>query len=57
MESKGKKKVMKNQGQDRNKDTDLLESGLEDTGKGKVSWDKVTQWHGYIYTTKRKIDS
>ena len=34
MESKGKKKkVMKNQ--DGNKDTDLLESGLEDTGRGK----------------------
>ena len=27
--------VMKNLGQDRNKDTDLLENGLEDTGRGK----------------------
>ena len=30
-----KKKVMKNLGQDRNKDTDLLEKGLEDMGRGK----------------------
>ena len=36
MESKGKKKkVVKNKGQDRNKDTDLLENGLEDMGRGK----------------------
>ena len=35
MESKKKKKVMKNLGQDGNKDTDLLENGLEDMGRGK----------------------
>ena len=37
MESKkkGKKMVMKNLGQDGNKDTDLLENGLEDMGRGK----------------------
>ena len=35
MESKKKKKVMKNLGQDGNKHTDLLENGLEDTGRGK----------------------
>ena len=37
MESKkkGKKMVMKNLGQDGNKDTDLLENGLEDMGSGK----------------------
>ena len=34
MESKKKKKVLKNLGQDRNKDSDV-ENGLEDTGKGK----------------------
>ena len=34
MESK-KNMVMKIQGQDRSKDTDLLENGLEDTGRGK----------------------
>ena len=32
---KKKKKVMKNLGQDGNKDTDLLENGLEDMGRGK----------------------
>ena len=48
---------MKNLGQDGNKDTDLLENGLEDTGGGRVSWDKVREWHGHIYTTKCKIDS
>ena len=26
-------------------------------GGGRVSWDKVTEWHGHIYTTKCKIDS
>ena len=30
-----KNKVMKNLGQDRNKDTDLLENELEDMGRGK----------------------
>ena len=36
MESKGKKKkIMKNQWQDGNKDTDLLENELDYTGRGK----------------------
>ena len=26
-------------------------------GRVRVSWDKVREWHGHIYTTKRKIDS
>ena len=26
-------------------------------GGGTVSWDKVREWHGLIYTTKCKIDS
>ena len=39
------------------KDTDLLENGLEDMGGGRVSCDKVREWYGHIYTTKRKIDS
>ena len=26
-------------------------------GGGRVSWDKVREWHGHIYTTKCKIDS
>ena len=48
--------VLKNQGQDRNKDADV-ENGLEDTGSGGVSWDEVREWHGHIHTTKCKIDS
>ena len=24
---------------------------------GRVSWDEVRKWHGFIYTTKCKIDS
>ena len=35
MESKEKKKVMKNLVANGNKDTDLLENGLEDMGRGK----------------------
>ena len=30
---------------------------LRTQGGGRVSWDKVREWHGHIYTTKRKIDS
>ena len=26
-------------------------------GGGRVSCDKEREWHGHIYTTKRKIDS
>ena len=53
---KKKKKVRRTYGQDGNTDADLLENGLEDTGSGMVSWDKVREWHGHIYTTKYKID-
>ena len=42
--------------QDRNKVADV-ENGLEDMGRVRVSWDKVREWHGHIYTTKCKIDS
>ena len=30
---------------------------LRTRGAGRVSWDKVRDGHGHIYTTKRKIDS
>ena len=30
---------------------------LRTLGGGRVSWDKVREWHGHIYTTKCKIDS
>ena len=26
-------------------------------GEGRVRWDKVREWYGHIYTTKRKIES
>ena len=29
---------------------------LRTRGGGRVSWDKVREWHGHIYTTKCKID-
>ena len=29
---------------------------LRTQGGGRVSWDKMREWHGHIYTTKRKID-
>ena len=30
---------------------------LRTWGGERVSWDKVREWHGLIYTTKCKIDS
>ena len=30
---------------------------LRTWGGGRVSWDKVREWHGHIYTTKCKIAS
>ena len=50
IESKKKKVVLRNLGQDRNKDTDV-ENGLEDTGRGKGKLGR-REWHGHIYTTK-----
>ena len=34
-----------------------LRMDLRTRGGGRVSWDKVREWHGLIYTTKCKIDS
>ena len=47
---KKKKLVLKNQGQNGNKDTDLLENGLEDMGrgKGKLGRSERVAWT-YIY--------
>ena len=47
---------MKNLGEDRNKDTDV-ENVHEEWEGGRVSWDKVRKWHGFIYITKCEIDS
>ena len=30
---------------------------LRTGGGGRVSWDKVREWYGHIYTTKCKIDN
>ena len=30
---------------------------LRSQGGGRVSWEKVREWHGLIYTTKCKIES
>ena len=40
-----------------NKDADLLRMDLRIRGGGRVSWDKVREWHGHIYIIKCKIDS
>ena len=55
MESK-KTMVLKKLGAGQDKDGDV-ENGLEDTGRGRVSWEEVREWHGHMYTTKCKIDS
>ena len=47
---------LKKLGQDRNKDADV-ENGVEDMGRGWVSWDEVREWHEHVYTTKCEIDS
>ena len=37
--------------------TQMQRMDLRTWGGGKVSWDKVREWHGHIYTTKCKIAS
>ena len=37
--------------------TQMQRMGLRIQGGGKVSWDKVREWQGHIYTTKCKTDS
>ena len=36
--------------------TQMKRMDLRTQGGGRVSWDKVREWHGHIYTTKCKID-
>ena len=51
MESKKRKnKIMRNLGQDGNKDADLLESVLEDTGKGRGKLGQSERVVVYIWT-------
>ena len=35
----------------------MQRTDLRTRGGGRVSWDKVREWHGHIYTTKCKTDN
>ena len=35
----------------------LLKKKMRLWGAGRVRCDRVREWHGHVYTTKRKIDS
>ena len=37
--------------------TQMKRMDLRTQGGGRVSWVKVREWHGHIYTTRCKIDS
>ena len=37
--------------------TQMWRMDLRTRGGGRVSWDKVREWHGHIYTTKCETDS
>ena len=54
MESKKKKMVLKNQTGIK---TQTQRMDLRTWGGGRVSWDKVREWYGHIYTTECKIYS
>ena len=56
LKRKGKKIVLKNQGQDRNKDADV-DNGPEDTGRARDKLGRSERVACIIYSTKRKIDS
>ena len=57
MESKGKKGHEEPSGKMGIKTQTYKRVDLRIWGEGRVSCDKVREWHGHIYTTKRKIDS
>ena len=58
MESKGKKKGHEEpSGKTGIKTQTYQRMDLRIWGGGRVSCDKGREWHGHIYTTKRKIDS
>ena len=61
MESKKKKKKRKWTEEPRGKTGIKIQTyyrmHLRIQGGGRVSWDKVREWHGHIYTTKCKTDS
>ena len=58
MESKKKKNVHEEpRGKMEIKTKTYYRMDLRIRGGGRVSWDKVREWHGHIYTTKHKIAS
>ena len=57
MESKKKKKVSEEPRGSTGIKMQTYRMDLRTRGGGRGSWDKVREWHGYIYTTKCKIDS
>ena len=58
MESKKKKKSHEEpRGKMGIKSQTYRRMDLRTRGGVRVSWDKVREWHGQIYTTKCKIDS
>ena len=57
MESKKKKKGSDEPRGRTGIKTQMERMDLRTWGGGRVSCDKVREWHGHIYTTKCKIDS
>ena len=58
MESKKKKKNGSEEPRGRTGiKTQTQRMDLRTRGRGRVSWDKVREWHGVIYTTNCKTDS
>ena len=57
MESKKKKKGSKQPRGRTGIKTQTYRMDLRIWGGGRVSCDKVREWHGHIYTTKCEIDS
>ena len=57
MESKKKKNGSEEPRSRTGTKTQTRRMDLRTWGGGRVSWDKVRECHGHIYTTKYKIDS
>ena len=57
MESKKKKCHEEPRGKTGIKTQTYQRMDLRIQGGGRVSWDKLRESHGHIYTTKHKIDS
>ena len=57
MESKLKKKGYEEPRGRTGINTQMQRMDLRTLEGGRVSWDKVREWHGSIYTSKWKIDS